>query len=130
MLAACGQTGCACAALRVTPSPSTPTSPDPRFDVLITDQDRDVAVKLGQTVEVYLPQRTGMTRWSQVVADDTSVLRPINIGILVPANATIGGFVAEAAGVANLTAYASPQCKPNEACPMYAMLFQVRVTVS
>ena len=125
MLAACGNTSSGDTA--VIP---TPTAPDPHFDVLITDHDRDVAVKLGQRVEVYLPQAHGMTRWSQVVADDTTVLQPINSGIVAPANATIGAFLAVKSGAANLTAYASAQCAPNQACPMYAMLFQVRVTVS
>jgi hypothetical protein len=128
----------ACGAVRggaqePSPTPSEiplPISPAHGFDVLITDQDRDVTVRVGQKVEVFLRARPGMTGWGGIMADDPSVLNAIPTGIMVVKGASIAGFVAKTAGVTNVTAYASPQCPPNAACPMYAMLYSVRVTVS
>jgi len=130
-IAACGAVGGG--AQEPSPTPSEiplPTSPTHGFDVLITDQDRDVTVRVGQKVEVFLRARPGMTGWSGIRADDPPVLSAIPTGITVVKGASIAGFVAQAAGVTNVTAYASPQCPPNAMCPMYAMLFSVRVTVT
>ena len=99
--------------------------------MLVTDHDRAVSVLAGQRIEVYLAQRQGMTRWQNLVADDTSVLQPVDIGIVPPPrSATVAGFVAMRPGTANITATAGPLCSPGQACPMYAVLFSVRVTVT
>jgi len=97
--------------------------------VLVTDHDRAVSVLAGQRIEVYLAQRQGMTRWQNLVADDTSVLQPVQVSVL-PSSATVAGFVAMRPGTANITATAGPLCSPGQACPMYAVLFSVRVTVT
>lgn len=113
------------------PSPTPPTSPDAGFDVLITDHDRAVAVLVGQRIEVYLALRSGMTEWRNLVVDDTSVVQPVNTGIVPPPRGmTIAGFVALHPGTANITATAGPQCSPGQACPAYLVLFSVRLTVS
>jgi hypothetical protein len=126
MIAACGSTSGAGGA----PSPTPPTSPAAGFAVLITDHDRAVSVGVGQRIEVYLSQRSGMTEWQNLVADDTTVVQPVDTGIVPPPRgATIAGFVALRAGTANITATAGPLCSPGQACPMYAVLFSVRVTV-
>jgi hypothetical protein len=129
VLSACGSPPCSesCAALRPLPSPHL----DPGFDVLVTEHDRAVSVHVGQKIEVYLLQRQGMTAWQNLVADDSSVLQPANTGIVPPPRgSTVAGFVALRTGTANITATAGPLCSPGQACPMYEMLFDVRVTVS
>ncbi len=127
-LAACGYGDCSCAGGPATPSAGALA---PGFDVLVTDQDRALSVRAGQKVEVYLVEPSGMTKWSQPASEDVTVLQPINTGIVPPPQgATVGGFFAAGAGVTNLTAYASPQCAANQACPAYARLFSVRVTVT
>ncbi len=130
-LAACGAAGGGAA--NPTPTPSElplPSGPAVGFDVLITDQDRAVAVHVGQRVEVVLRARSGMTKWGPVQVDDPTVLAPVPTGITVARGYTVAGFEARSAGVANLTAYATAQCPPNAMCPMYAMLFSVRVIVT
>ena len=132
MLTACGQNVCTtpCAQVGVTPSPYVPTTPDQGFDVLITEHDRAVSLRLGQLVEVYLAQHPGMTRWSPLRADDPTVLQVISTDRIFPPYATVGTFVARVPGTTNVTATAGPLCSPGQACPAYAALFSVTVTVS
>jgi hypothetical protein len=58
-----------------------------------------------------------------------AVLSPYPASVTV-SGATVFGFKASSPGVAGITAYATPKCAAGEACPMYAMLFSVRVTVT
>jgi hypothetical protein len=61
-IAACGSS--AGGVPGATPTPGEiplPSLPAAGFDVLITDQDRDVAVRVGQKLEVFLRTRPGMT---------------------------------------------------------------------
>lgn len=126
VLSACGATsGAGGGAPPVSGSPR----PAAGFDVLITDRDQDVTVHAGQTIEVYLRQRSGLTPWSNLRADDEAVLAPIPTGILAPRGVTVGGFRAVAPGMANITATAAASCSPGQPCPMFAALFSVRVTV-
>jgi hypothetical protein len=106
-----------------------PTTPNHGFDVLVTDQDRAVTVHVGQKIEVVLRQKSGMTQWSSISSEDATVLAPVPTGILAVRGITIGGFSARQTGTANLHAYAGPLCSPGQACPMYAILFSVAVTV-
>lgn len=99
------------------------------FDVLVTERDQDVIVHAGQKIEVYLRARPGLTNWTDVRADDEAVLAPIRTGMLAPRGVTLAGFQAVTAGTANITATAAAACSPGQACPMYAVLFSVRVTV-
>ena len=129
VLAACGSPPCSqsCAGLA---SPHTPHL-DRAFDVLVTVQDRAVSAHIGEKIELYLVPPQHMTPWENLRVDDTTVLAPVHMDVVPPQDvATVAGFLAAKAGVANVTAYASPQCAPNEACPAYAMLFEVRVTVT
>ena len=109
--------------------PPTATSPVAGFDVLVTDKDQDVTVHAGQRIEVYLRQRSGLTAWNGLRTDDEAVLAPIPTGIAAPRGVTIGGFDASTPGTASITAYATAACSPGQACPMFAALFSVRVTV-
>jgi hypothetical protein len=129
-LAACGSAGGGTSP-SPTPSQAPPvaTTPAPGFDVLITDTDTDVTARIGQRIEVYLRARPGMSPWAAVRSTDSSVLAAVPTGILAPRGVTIAGFQAVGLGTTTVTAYAAPVCGPGVACPAYAILFSVRVTV-
>ena len=97
--------------------------------MLITDTDRAVTVKTGQTIELILHARPGMSDWSGVNVDDYTVLRAIPTGILAPPGVTVGGYQAQRPGTATIRATATPLCTPGAACPQFAMIFEVTVTV-
>jgi hypothetical protein len=125
VLAGCGARPCQeCAALG-SPQPI----PAAGFDLLITNHDQDVTVRTGQQIEVYLTQRSGLTPWTGLRSADEAVLAPMATGITAPRGVTIGGFKAVAPGTASITAYATAACSPGQACPMFAALFSVKVTV-
>lgn len=131
VLTGCGVSrGCLGCAAPGSPNPSVPTSPVAGFDVLVTEKDQDIAVQAGQRIEVYLRQRAGLTAWSGLRSDDETVLAPIPTGITAARGVTIGGFKAITPGTASITAYATAACSPGQACPMFAALFSVRVTVT
>ena len=132
-LSACGNSGCLeCAALRVvSPTPQLPvaTTPTAGFDVVITDTDRAVTVKSGQRIELVLHAKPGMSDWSGVNVDDYTVLRAVPTGIMAARGVTIAGYEAARPGTATIRATATPLCSPGEACPAFAMIFEVQVTV-
>jgi len=131
MLGACGTVGCVCGPV-VLPTPVTPpaTSPTPGFDVLITDTDRAVTVKSGQRLELVLHARPGMSNWGRVNVDDYTVLREVPTGITAARGVTIAGYEAARPGTATIRATATPMCSPDQACPAFAMIFEVSVTVT
>jgi hypothetical protein len=131
MLAACGTVGCVCGPA-VLPTPGTPpaTSPTAGFDVVITDTDRAVTVKSGQRLEVILHAKPGMSDWSGINVDDYTVLRAVPTGITAARGVTIAGYEAARPGTATIRATATPLCSPGQACPAFAMLFEVSVTVT
>jgi hypothetical protein len=85
---------------------------------------------VGQKIEVFLTQRAGMTMWGPITVDDRTVLGPVPTGITAARGVTVAGFAALRSGTATITSNAGPQCSPNQACPMYAVLFRVTVTVT
>ena len=112
------------------PTPTAPVQAAPGFAVVVTENDRAVTVSTGQKIELVLRARSGMTEWSGVDVDNPSVLRAVPTGILAAKGVTIAGFVAIAPGTATIRATAGPLCSPNQACPQYAALFEVTVTVT
>ena len=50
-------------------------------------------------------------------------------GELAARGVTIAGYEATGPGTATIRATATPLCSPGQACPAFAMLFEVRVTV-
>ncbi|HLZ95892.1 MAG TPA: hypothetical protein VKT20_11230 [Candidatus Dormibacteraeota bacterium] len=118
-------------ATRQPPAPDTGT-PLPELPgwVLVTDRDQSVSVHVGQKIEVVLTERPRMTQWGPITADDTTVLQPVPTGITAPIGVTVAGFAALKPGTATIRSTAGPQCSPGQACPMYAVLFSVRVTVT
>jgi hypothetical protein len=127
VLAGCGNPACACGAELQTPPAAT--GPAAGFDVILTDKDQDVTVQAGQRIEVYLRERAGLTVWGSLRSDHEEVLAPVPTGITAARGVTIGGFKAITPGTASITAYATAVCSPGQACPMFAALFSVRVTV-
>lgn len=97
---------------------------------MVTEKDRAVTVHAGQTIQLVLHARSGMSNWGNVTVDDRTVLRPVPSGITPVRGETIAVFAAVATGTAMITATAGPLCSPNQACPQYAMLFEVTVTVT
>ena len=133
ILSACAKGQCLeCAALRVvSPTPQVPvaTTPTAGFDVVITDTDRAVTVKSGQSIELVLHAKPGMSDWSGVNVDDYTVLRAVPTGIMAARGVTIAGYEAARPGTATIRATATPLCSPGKACPAFAMIFEVQVTV-
>jgi len=125
LLSACGSPGCtqSCAQIR-------PQYPTAGFDVVVTENDRAVTVREGQRIELVLRAKLGMSDWSGVNVDDNTVLRAVPTGITAARGVTIAGYEAARPGTATIRATATPLCSPGQACPAYAMLFEVSVTVT
>ena len=127
MLLACGPGYCACAGTPIVPA----YSPTPRFDVEATEKDHAATLRVGQTLELVLHAYGGMTTWSQVRSSDTSILTPVvNPAATAVRGVTLVSFRALAPGEAEVTAVATPDCSPGQACPALAALYTLKVTVT
>jgi hypothetical protein len=125
MLSGCGPV-CAC----VGGPPIVPAPSPLRYDVVVTEKDHAARLWVGQTLEVVLNAYPGMTNWSQVRSSDTSIVGPIvNPAATAVRGVTLAAFQAHAPGQADITATATPDCSPGQACPMLAALYTLRVTV-
>jgi hypothetical protein len=126
-LSACGAVGGGAAA----PPGGTPsTSPGMGFDLAVTEKSRSATMTVGQKVEVVLHANPGMTTWSGVRSSDPSVLASIvNPAATSVRGVTLAAFQATAPGKAQITAVAGPLCSPGQACPMYAILLTIDITV-
>jgi len=130
VLSACGDVPCMCIGNPYVP-PSAPTSPGPGFDAVVTERDNAITIHAGQKLEVVLHARPGMTDWANVRSSDTSVLMPIvNPAATAARGVTLAAFQAEAKGSAVITASAGAACSPGQACPQFAILYSVTVTVT
>ncbi len=131
LISACGDTN-TCACIGNPYVPRTPsTSPDLGFDAVVTENDKAITIRVGQKLEVVLHAKPGMTDWSNVRSSDTSVLTPIvNPAATAVRGVTLAAFQAQARGQANIRATAGAACSPGQACPMYAILYSVTVTVT
>ena len=128
LLPACVSRGCLGCAAPMIPRPTVTAAPG--FDVLITDtSDRAVTVKSGQRLELILHAKPGMSAWSDVNVDDSTVLRAIPTGITPPPGVTVAGYEAERGGTATIRATTTPLCTPGAACPQFAFTFEATVTV-
>jgi hypothetical protein len=98
---------------------------------LVTERDQAISIHVGQKLEVALHARSGMSNWSNVRSSNTQVLAPIvNPAATAVRGVTLAAFEAMAPGEAVLTASAGAVCSPGQACPMYAMLWSVTVTIT
>lgn len=126
LISACGSAGTG-----GEPSPSPSDGPGLGFDAMVTEKDKAITIQLGQKLEVVLHAKTGMTNWSNVRSSDTSVLTPIvNPAATAVRGVTLAAFQAQSRGEAVITATAGAACSPGQACPMYAILYSVTVTVT
>jgi hypothetical protein len=106
-------------------------SPGLGFDAVVTENDRAITIHTGQKLEVVLHAKSGMTDWSNVRSSDTSLLQPIvNPAATAVRGVTLAAFQALAPGQATITATAGAACSPGQACPMYAILYSVTVTIT
>ncbi len=107
--------------------------PATSHDLYVTEQDHSATTNVGRMVVVVLHARSGMTNWAGVRSSDTSVLAPIadTAGTATAARGvTVARFLAVAAGQVEITASAGALCSSGQACPQYAVLLSIRVTVA
>ena len=130
MLGGCGGAACACTGIGNEPISPTPPHLAAGFDVLVTEKDHAVTMHTGQKIELVLHARSGMSSWSGVTVDDPDVLRSVPTGITAAKGVIVLGFEAVAPGTAVIRATATPLCSPGQACPLFAMEFEVTVTVT
>jgi len=115
---------------------SNPTSPSPsaggvNFDVTVTETTKAASMRVGQKLEVVLQAASGTNNWTQPRSSDESILAPIpNPAATAVRGATLAAFEARAPGHVDVTSYAAPVCPSGQACPMYVMVYSVRVTVT
>lgn len=101
------------------------------FDVTAGESVHEISMRVGQRLEVVLHATTGMGNWSHPASSDQKVLAPIvDPAATAARGVTLAAFEARNAGQAEITAYASPLCSPGQACPMYAALYTLKVTVT
>ena len=130
-LAALALSGCGAAGIGVAPPASPSTGPGSGFDLAVNEKSTTATLKVGQKLEVVLHARLGMAPWSGVRSSDTSVLAPmVNPAATAARGITLAAFQALAPGEAQITATAGADCSPGKACPMYAMLWRIDVTVA
>jgi uncharacterized protein YceK len=126
LISGCGNAGTASG-----PSPSPGTGSSPNFDVTVTETTKAASMRVGQKLEVVLQAGSGMNNWTQPRSSDESILAPIvNPAATAVRGATLAAFQARAPGQVDVTAYAGPVCPLGQACPMYVMVYSVKVTVT
>ena len=109
------------------PSPSD----NPRhFDVTATEEDHAVSMHVGQRLEVVL-HGGGQLSYQQVSSSDTSILEPaVDPAATAARFVTLAAFKAKAVGEARVTAVGAPVCPSGQACPMFAVLYTLTVTIT
>jgi hypothetical protein len=129
-LSACGAVGIG-APPGQTPSPSPVVTPGPGFDVVVTEKDHSVTLRVGQRLEAVLHANPKMTPWADVRSTDQTVLMPVvDPAATAVRGVTLAGFQAMTPGMASIEATAGAACPPGVACPMYAILLSIEVTVT
>jgi hypothetical protein len=100
------------------------------FDVTATEKDHAVTMHTGQKLEVVL-HGGGQLNYQQVRSSDTSILEPtVDPAATAARGVTLAAFKATSAGQAQVTAVGAPVCPSGQACPMFAVLYTLTVTVS
>lgn len=119
--AACGSVGTGAG-----PSPSA----DPmHFDVTATETDHAVSMHVGQRLEVVLHGGNQIS-YQQVKSSDPAMLAPaVDPHAAAARGVTLAAFEAKTKGQVDVTAVGSPVCTPDVACPMYAILYTLTVTI-
>lgn len=119
--------GCGGAGQGAGPSPSDNPM---RFDVTATEKDHAVAMHVGQRLEVVL-HGGGQLTYHQVTSSNSSILEPtVNPAATAVLGVTLAAFKATAPGEARVTAVGAPVCPSGQACPMFAVLYRLTVTIT
>jgi hypothetical protein len=127
LISGCGSAG---TGSNPTSSPS-PSTGSVNFDVTVTETTKAASMRVGQKLEVVLQAGSGMNSWTQPRSSDESILAPIvNPAATAVRGATLAAFEARAPGHVDVTSYAAPVCPSGQACPMYVMVYSLRVTVT
>jgi hypothetical protein len=107
------------------PSPSSGLG----FDVTATEKDRAVTMHTGQKLEVVL-HGGGQITYQQIRTSDASILEPtVDPAATAVRGVTLAAFKAVAPGQVEVTAVGAPVCPSGQACPMFAVLWSLEVTV-
>jgi len=112
------------------------TSPSPSgnpvgFDVTLTERDHVGTMRAGQTVQLILHATPGNTDWASVQSSNALVLVPIpHPAATSVRGVTLLAFKALKPGTSDVTAVAGADCSPGTACPMYAILLKITITVT
>lgn len=114
--------------------PGSQASPTPSsglgFDVMATEKDRAVTMHVGQKLEVVLHGGTSQS-WQQVRTSDPNILQPtVDPAATAVRGVTLAAFRAVAPGQATVTSVGTPVCPSGQACPLYAILYSLTVTVT
>jgi len=133
LVAGAGLLVLACGAVPAGPG-ATP-SPSPThglgFDVVATEKDRSVTLRVGQTLEVALHAAPNMNPWMHPVSTNTAVLKPIvDPAATAARGVSLAAFQAIAPGHVQVTSYAGPTCPSGAMCPMYVVAYTLDVTVT
>jgi uncharacterized protein YceK len=126
LISGCGSVGTA----SQNPTPSASSNPM-TFDVTATETTQAASMRVGQKLEVVLHAGGGMNNWTQPRSSDESILAPtVNPAATAVRGVTLAAFLAKAPGQVNVSAYGSPTCPSGQACPMYVIVFSMKVTVT
>ena len=119
--------GCGAVGQGAGPSPSDNPL---HFDVTATERDHAVSMHVGQKLEVVL-HGGGQLTYQQVTSSNTSILEPtVNPAATAVLGVTLAAFKARAPGEARVTAVGAPVCPSGQACPMFAVLYTLTVTIT
>lgn len=119
----------ACGAVGSGASP-TPSENPMHFDVTATEKDHAVSMRIGQNLEVVL-HGGAQLNYQQVRSSDPSILEPtVDPAATAVQGVTLAAFKAKAAGKTTVTAVGAPVCPSGEACPMFAVLYTLQVTIT
>jgi hypothetical protein len=133
VVAAVAMLAIACGPYRVGPGANTSPTPSTGigFDVTATEKDHAVTMRSGQTLEVVLRATGNMTNWSHPQSNDTSVLVPIvDPAATAARGVTLAAFQAKKTGEVEVTSFAGPLCPTGAMCPMYAVAYSLKVTIT
>ncbi len=132
LLAAIAMLAVSCGAIGTgTGANPTPSSGGIGFDVTATEKDHAATMHAGQKLEVVLHAGSGMVNWSHPVSSDISVLAPIVDSAATAARGvTLAAFEAKKSGEVEVTSMAGPLCPSGAMCPMYAIAYMLKVTIT